>query len=74
MKCVICKTGDTTAGYTTVTLQRAGTVVIIKEVPADVCQDCGEYYLDEAVASKVYAQAEDAVTRHAEVEILQYAA
>ena len=74
MKCVICKTGETAPAYTTVTLQRAGTVVIIKEVPADVCQDCGECYLDEAVASKVYAQAEDAVTRHAEVEILRYAA
>ena len=74
MKCVICKTGETAPAYTTVTLQRAGTVVIIKEVPADVCQDCGECYLDEAVASKVYAQAEDAVTRHAEVEILKYAA
>ena len=74
MKCVICKTGETAPAYTTVTLQRAGTVVIIKEVPADVCQDCGECYLDEAVAPKVYAQAEDAVTRHAEVEIVNYAA
>ncbi len=74
MKCVICKTGETAPGYTTVTLQRSGTVIIIKEVPADVCQDCGEYYLDEAVASKVYAQAEVAVKRHAEVEILKYAA
>ena len=74
MKCVICKTGETAPGLTTVTLQRGGTVVIVKEVPANVCQDCGEYYLDEAVASKVYAQAEDAVTRHAEVEILKYAA
>lgn len=74
MKCVICKTGETAPGYAIVTLQRSGTVVIIKEVPSDVCQDCGEYYLDELVASKVYAQAEEAVKRHAEVEILRYAA
>lgn len=58
----------------TVTLQRSGTVILIKEVPADVCQDCGEYYLDESVVSKVYVQEEDAVKRHAEVEILRYAA
>lgn len=74
MKCVICKTGETAPGKTTVTLQRNGTIIIIKEVPANVCKDCGEYYLDEAVSSKVYNQAEAAVKRHAEVEILKYAA
>jgi hypothetical protein len=51
-----------------------GTVVIIRDVPAAICEDCGEYYLDEDVATKVYGQGEDAVQRHAEVEILRYAA
>jgi YgiT-type zinc finger domain-containing protein len=50
------------------------TTVLIKETPADVCQNCGEYYLDETVTRKVYAQAEEAVERRAEVEILRYAA
>ncbi|MCA3763266.1 MAG: type II toxin-antitoxin system MqsA family antitoxin [Cutibacterium sp.] len=58
----------------TVTLQRGNTVVVIKDVPAQVCQDCGEYYLDEPVAQQVYARAEDAVRRNAEVEIIRYAA
>ena len=40
----------------------------------DVCEDCGEYYLDEVVARKVYMQADEAVQRRAEVEILRYAA
>ena len=40
----------------------------------DICQDCGEYYLEETVALKVYAQAEEALKRHNEVEILQYVA
>lgn len=74
MKCTICKTGEMRPGYATVTLQRANTVVIIKEVPAQVCQNCGEYYLDELVAQRVYAQADDAARRHAEVEVVQYAA
>ena len=74
MNCVICKTGDTRPGTVTVTLQRGETTVLIKDVPADVCRNCGEYYLDDAVARKVYAQAEDAVDRHAEIEILRYAA
>ena len=74
MKCVICKAGDTAPGTVTVTLQRGDTVIIIRDVPASVCQNCGEYYLDEAVASKLYRQGEEAVQRNAEVEILRYAA
>ena len=74
MKCVICKTGETRLGRVTVTLEREGTVVVIKEVPADVCCDCGEYYLDEVVSARVYAQADEAAQRHAEVEVLSYAA
>ena len=74
MKCVICKTGEMAPGEVTVTLQRGGVVVVIKHVPARVCEDCGEYYLDESVAQRVYAQAQGAVERHAEVERLRYAA
>ncbi|HWS03910.1 MAG TPA: type II toxin-antitoxin system MqsA family antitoxin [Gammaproteobacteria bacterium] len=74
MKCAICKMGETQPGLVTVTLQRGNTVVIIKEVPAHVCQNCDEYYLDEPVAQRVYAQADDAAQRHAEVEVVQYAA
>jgi YgiT-type zinc finger domain-containing protein len=74
MICVICKTGTTSPGSTTVTLQRANSVVVIRDVPANICQDCGEYYLNEQVARKVYKLAEDAVQRNAEVEILHYAA
>ena len=74
MKCVICKTGETKPGTVTVTLLRGETTVLIKGTPAEVCEDCGEYYLDEVVARKVYAQADEAVQRRAEVEILRYAA
>ncbi len=33
MKCVICKSGDTHEGHTTVTLQRDNSTIIIKDVP-----------------------------------------
>lgn len=73
MKCVLCKGGEISPGKTTAKVQRGETLVIIKDVPTDVCRDCGEYYLDETVASKINARAEDAVTRHVEVEIFKYA-
>ena len=45
MKCVICKNGETRDGAATVTLERGGATVVVKEVPAEVCGNCGEYYL-----------------------------
>jgi YgiT-type zinc finger domain-containing protein len=74
VNCVICKTGQLQAGTTTVTLQREGTTVVIKEVPAQVCDNCGEYYLSEEMTERVLAIAEAAVRKGAEVEILRWAA
>lgn len=74
MKCVICKTGQTHPGKTTVTLQRGETVVVIRDVPAVICEDCGEYYLDAEVARRIYADAEASMERKVEVEIQRYAA
>jgi YgiT-type zinc finger domain-containing protein len=74
MRCVVCKEGDTAPGTVTVTLERGNTIIVIRDVPAAVCRNCGEYYLEEAVAAKLYRQGESAVERQAEVEILRYAA
>lgn len=74
MTCALCKNGVTRPGTVTVTLERGKTVVVVRDVPADVCENCGEYYLDSTVAQEVYHRAEAAVARNAEVEILRYAA
>ena len=74
MKCTICKTGHTQPGVATVTLQRENTVVVIRDVPAEICEDCGEYYLSEPVARRVYADADKTAHRHVEVAIQRYAA
>jgi len=74
MTCVLCKHGETRPGEVTVTLQRGVTTVILKGVPADVCTNCGEYYLSEEVTGQVLERAELAVNSGAEVEILRYAA
>ena len=74
MKCVICKQGETVPGKVTVTLQRGEATVIIKEVPADVCENCGEYFLSEKVTQKLMERADEAAKKGAEVEILRFAA
>jgi YgiT-type zinc finger domain-containing protein len=72
--CPICKHGEFTPGFTTITLRRGEATIILKEVPADVCDNCEEYHLSEEVARKVYAVADSAVRSGAEVEILRFAA
>lgn len=74
MKCVICRNGETRPGETTVSLQRGETTVILKHVPADICENCGEYYLASDTAGLVLEKAEVAVKSGAEIEILKFAA
>ncbi len=74
MKCTICKIGETEVGHATVTLERGNTTVVIKNVPADVCTNCGEYYLSEEITKKVMKIAEEAASRGVQVEVVNYAA
>ena len=74
MTCVICKHGETVPGTTTVLLQRGETTVVIKNVPAEICDNCGEYYLSEEITRRVLALAEAAVAQGAEIEVLRFAA
>ncbi|MBV8775050.1 MAG: type II toxin-antitoxin system MqsA family antitoxin [Deltaproteobacteria bacterium] len=74
MKCVICKHGETAPGKATVTLQRGECTLIFKNVPADICDNCAEYYLSETVTGRLLQQAEAAIQTGAELEILRFAA
>lgn len=74
MKCLFCKEGTTHSGQVSVSLQRGAATLIFKEVPADVCENCGEYYLSETITEKVLSRANQAVKSGAEVEILRFAA
>lgn len=74
MKCVICKQGETQPGMTTVTLTRGEVTLVIKNVPADICENCGEYYLNDVISRKVMAMAEEALKHNQEVEVIQFAA
>ncbi|MBK1631675.1 hypothetical protein CKO31_13150 [Thiohalocapsa halophila] len=74
MNCITCKNGRMFPGQVTVSLTRGETLVVIKQVPAQVCDNCGEYTLDADIAQRVYSQADTAAAHNAEVEILRYAA
>ncbi len=46
MKCHYCK-GRMESGKTSYTIDRKGYLLVINEVPALICQQCGEPYFNE---------------------------
>ena len=70
--CPLCPTGSLREGTTTLTLERDGSTIVFKGVPAEVCNACGEAYLDEDVSEEVYEQADALIEAGAEVDVRHY--
>ena len=72
MKCVICKYGETVKGTTTVTLERASSTIVFKDVPAEVCENCAEKYLDEDTTKELLKKAGELAKSGTEVDIRKF--
>ena len=74
MMCAICKQAETRPGKATVTLERNEVTLVIKGVPAMVCPNCGEEYVDEEVTERLLESAEEAAKTGVQVDIREYVA
>jgi YgiT-type zinc finger domain-containing protein len=74
MKCVICKDGETKAGLATVTLERDATTIVFKSVPAQVCENCGEEYVDDETTAQLLTIFEQSLKAGVAVDVRHYAA
>ncbi len=74
MKCPICRTGETAPGKATVTLEHQGLTLVVRGVPARVCRNCGEEYVDEAEAVGLLSAAEEAARSGVKVDVRDYVA
>ncbi len=72
MKCTICKHGETQPGTASITLERNNAVIVIREVPGEICDTCGEAYHSEEVTSSLLKQAEQAYYAGIDVEVRHY--
>ncbi len=72
MKCLICKYGETQQGFTTVTLEKNGSTIIFKHVPAHVCDNCGEQYVDSHISSELLKKGQEIIKNGVEVDIREY--
>jgi YgiT-type zinc finger domain-containing protein len=71
MKCVICKTGITKMGKTSTMFEREGSLIIIKDIPAEICDQCGEAYFDEETTRELMRIANEAFNNGAELEVIR---
>ncbi len=71
MKCVICKTGTTQRGSTNSLFNRNGSFVIVKDIPAQVCTQCGEAYFDEKTTEELYNLTDEILNSGAELEVIR---
>lgn len=52
---------------------RAGRIhPVMKEVPAEICNDCGEDFVDESVARDIMAMAEKISLSGAQIDVRRY--
>ena len=74
MKCLSCKNGVPQAGMTTFTADRDGVIIIIKNVPARICDICGEEYFDAAITAQVLEQVKDAARAGGQLNLREFVA
>ncbi|MCY4526440.1 MAG: type II toxin-antitoxin system MqsA family antitoxin [Anaerolineaceae bacterium] len=73
MTCAICNQGETRPGTTTMTLERDNSTLVVKQVPAQVCENCGEAWLDDETVAHLEALLDTMVKNGTEVALQQYA-
>ncbi|MGE5376921.1 MAG: type II toxin-antitoxin system MqsA family antitoxin [Bacteroidota bacterium] len=59
MICLICRQSELVGGLTSIQFARAEMRYVIEHVPAQVCPNCNEAYVEEDVAEKLLRMTEE---------------
>jgi YgiT-type zinc finger domain-containing protein len=74
MRCLHCPTGETGPGTKTATLERGSTIVIVRSVPATVCDTCGEATYSAEITDELLRLLDEAVARGIELLVQPFEA
>lgn len=74
MTCVICKQGKTALGTTRMAVERGATVLVVRGVPAQVCDNCGEAYLSADAVDRLQEMLAVAAQGGVQIEVREYMA
>jgi len=67
--CPVCRGGHKQPGTTTFTVDLGFGVVVVRNVPAQVCDLCGTDWIDDATAETLERVVEQARRKHPVVEV-----
>ena len=70
-RCPVCE-GKKTEGTTTYTVDLGFGVVVVRDVPARICSQCGEEWIDASVARSLENIVLSAKSKHSLVEVVGY--
>jgi YgiT-type zinc finger domain-containing protein len=70
MQCVICKTGNTKKDKTTYSIVKNGKVIVVKDVEAEICNNCGEAYFSVETSQYLTQKVNEAINASKEVEVM----
>jgi YgiT-type zinc finger domain-containing protein len=71
MTCFFCK-GDVQDGFSTFTADKGGCIIVVKNVPAQICDQCGEASYSNTVAQKLEQIIQHIKNSAAEVTVVSY--
>lgn len=62
MRCLVCKHNRFKKGTTVLPIERGNAILLVTDIPARVCTNCGEPYLDEETAQDIQELANETLS------------
>jgi YgiT-type zinc finger domain-containing protein len=72
--CPICRQGELRPGTSDEVMTHDGMTLVIKDVPADICDTCGEAFFSESVTQRLLDLAGEAAAAGVEIDVRRYIA
>jgi YgiT-type zinc finger domain-containing protein len=63
LRCAVCKNGETKPGKSVINITDDKSVFIFKNVPAKICHDCSEEYIDEEAVKLLLQTVHDSIKK-----------
>jgi len=70
MTCSICNNGECKSGITEELFNKKGKFIILKNLPAMICENCGAKFFSEQTSTLILQNLKEAEKSNAELEII----
>ena len=70
--CMLCKCNTVKQSTTTHVVNYKGSIIVIKNVPCEECEQCGEIFYTDEVGEKLEQIVDEAKTMLQEISVMDY--